>query len=67
MNDTNLRPDPGLALPAVVVTGATEGIGRALAEEFARDGHNLILVARDKTKLDRTAAELGRASCRERV
>ena len=61
MNDTNLRSDPGLALPAVVITGGTEGIGRALAEEFARDGHTLVLVARDKAKLDRTAAELAGA------
>jgi uncharacterized protein len=60
MNDTNLKPDPGLALPAVVITGGTEGIGRALAEEFARAGHNLVLVARDSAKLARTAAELSR-------
>ena len=60
MNDTNLTSDPSLALPAVVITGATEGIGRALAEEFAGDGHNLVLVGRDKAKLDRTAAELSR-------
>jgi uncharacterized protein len=65
MNDTNLRPDPSLALPAVIITGGTEGIGRALAEEFARDGHNLVLVARDKAKLDRTAAELSRAFAAE--
>jgi short-subunit dehydrogenase len=61
MNDTNLRSDPSLALPAVVITGGTEGIGLALAEEFARDGHNLVLVARDKAKLERTAAELAGA------
>jgi len=60
MNDTNPRSDPSMALPAVVITGATEGIGRALAEEFARDGHNLVLVARDGVKLARTAAELSR-------
>jgi short-subunit dehydrogenase len=60
MNDTNLKPDLSLALPAVVITGGTEGIGRALAEEFARDGHNLVLVARDGVKLARIAAELSR-------
>ena len=61
MNETNLRSDPGIALPAVVITGATEGIGRAFAEEFARDGHALVLVARDGTKLAKTAEELARA------
>jgi hypothetical protein len=61
MNDTNLRSDPSRALPAVVITGATEGLGRALAEEFARGGHNLVLVARDKAKLAQTAAELSSA------
>jgi len=61
MNDTNVTSDPSLALPAVVITGGTEGIGRALAEEFARDGHNLVLVARDGAKLARAAAELSQA------
>jgi short-subunit dehydrogenase len=60
MNDTNLRSDPSIALPAAVVTGATEGIGRALAEEFARDGHALVLVARDAAKLAKTAEEIAR-------
>jgi short-subunit dehydrogenase len=44
--------------PAVVITGATQGIGRALAEEFARNGHTLLLVARDEKALDRTAREV---------
>ena len=61
MNESNLRSDPSIALPAVVITGATEGIGRALAEEFARDGHALVLVARDHAKLAKTAEELARA------
>jgi len=61
MNESNLRSDPSIALPAVVITGATEGIGRALAEEFARDGHALVLVARDHAKLVKTAEELARA------
>ncbi len=51
---------PNLGVPAVIVTGATEGIGRALAEEFARSGHTLVLVARDEASLARTAAELSR-------
>ena len=61
MNDTKPRSDPNLTLPAVVITGGTEGVGRALAEEFARGGHNLVLVARDETKLARTVAELSQA------
>jgi short-subunit dehydrogenase len=61
MNDANLRSDPSIALPAAVITGGTEGIGRALAEEFARDGHALVLVARDAAKLATTAEELARA------
>ncbi len=44
--------------PAVVITGATQGIGRALAQEFARNGHTLLLVARDEAALGRTAQEI---------
>jgi len=61
MNNVQLRSDRGLAQPAVVITGGTEGIGRALAELFAKDGNNLLLVARDEAKLARTAAELTKA------
>ena len=35
-----------MAAPLIVITGATHGIGRALALAFARDGHPLLLVAR---------------------
>lgn len=59
MNGVNQQAEP--TTPAVVITGATQGIGRALAEEFARGGHALLLVARDEAKLADTARALADA------
>ena len=39
-----------------VVTGASRGIGRAIALMLAEKGYNLILTARNKEKLEETAA-----------
>ncbi|HEY0046185.1 MAG TPA: SDR family oxidoreductase [Flavobacterium sp.] len=41
-----------------LITGATDGIGRELANCFAKDGYNLILVSRTQEDLDAVAQEL---------
>jgi len=41
-----------------IVTGATSGIGRSFAEQLARNGMNLVLVARTEAALQQTAKEL---------
>jgi short-subunit dehydrogenase len=46
------------SLPTVFITGASSGIGATYAERFARRGHDLVLVARDKSRLDSLAARL---------
>ncbi|QYK67452.1 SDR family NAD(P)-dependent oxidoreductase [Paenibacillus sp. S02] len=35
----------------VLITGASGGIGKELADRFAKDGHNMVLVARSEAKL----------------
>ncbi|HEY0212442.1 MAG TPA: SDR family oxidoreductase [Paenirhodobacter sp.] len=46
------------SLPAVLITGASTGIGATYAERFARRGHDLVLVARRADKLAENATRL---------
>src|SRR5947207_14049881 len=41
-----MRQATDQALPLVMVTGASSGIGKALAMAFAREGHPLLLISR---------------------
>ncbi len=54
------RPEQGPG--RVLITGASEGIGRAFAEICARNGHALVLTARNEERLESLAVELRRRS-----
>jgi 3-oxoacyl-[acyl-carrier protein] reductase len=43
---------------AAIVTGASRGIGRAIAVDLARHGANVAIVGRDTAALEETAAEI---------
>ena len=48
-----------------IITGASKGIGRAIALELARRGYSLLLVARSATLLEETAALARKAGAAE--
>ncbi|HMX41813.1 MAG TPA: SDR family NAD(P)-dependent oxidoreductase, partial [Saprospiraceae bacterium] len=50
--------EPQRQVLTVLITGATSGIGRATAEEFARHGHRLLLTGRRTDRLSQINREL---------
>src|SRR3954469_16380033 len=49
----------GLTGRIAVITGASQGIGRACALQLAKDGATVALAARNLDKLEAVAAEIG--------
>lgn len=46
-------------LDNLVVTGSTDGIGKEYAKQLAQRGVNIILIARNLTKLMQVSREIG--------
>src|SRR5215471_5974656 len=44
--------------PSVLITGASSGIGAVYADRFAHRGHDLVLVARDRARMEKLAERL---------
>jgi uncharacterized protein len=52
------KSNPMSQVSAVLITGASTGIGATYAERFARRGHDLVLVARDVVRMEAIAVRL---------
>ena len=48
----------------IIITGASSGIGKALAEKFAAEGSNLVLAARNADKLNELSKSISRKDVR---
>ena len=59
-----MRP---LSETTVLVTGATDGLGKALASELASDGAPVLVHGRDEARIDRTLEDLRSETVSERV
>lgn len=51
----------------VVITGASRGIGKAIAAKFAAEGYNLFLCSRDEKRLSECARELKTANIKNTI
>ncbi|MFQ5777963.1 MAG: SDR family oxidoreductase [Terriglobia bacterium] len=57
-----MSPERSVPAPLAIVTGASRGIGFAVAVELARRGHRLALLARDPARLEEAVGRLATAA-----
>ena len=57
--------DLGLTGRVAIVAAASKGLGRAVAEEFAREGAHIAICARTASTLEETAVQIQKATGRE--
>ncbi len=57
--------DLGLKGRVAIVAAASKGLGRAVAEELAREGAHVAICARTASTLEETAAQIQKATGRE--
>ena len=55
--------DLGLKNKNAAITGASQGIGEAVAHALANEGCNVAICARNKERLDQTVSELKAKGC----
>jgi NAD(P)-dependent dehydrogenase (short-subunit alcohol dehydrogenase family) len=61
LHESGKPSDRVLAGKCAIVTGASRGIGRAIAHRLAREGASVVLAARDASALSKVAAEIAAA------
>src|SRR3990170_6954864 len=54
--------DLGLKGKVVLVAAASKGLGRAMAEEFAREGAKVAMCSRDEAAIGAAASEIAKAT-----
>ncbi len=62
LNDTSIQINQMIKERVALVTGASRGIGRALAQGLASEGFKVAIVARSDEELKKLAAEVDRVS-----
>src|ERR1039457_30617 len=63
MISLNFKESAMASKPSVLITGASTGIGAVYADRLARRGRDLVLVARDRVRMEALADRLSRRPC----